>query len=289
MRKQTFVKASEIAAMFEDVQKAAGHRDPSTTKLHDRRGYRDCSAFCRRTYGWVVSIILLVSTPAPAPATVLVLTRNKEEVALAADSKVLFRRERLPDRVDLVCKIYQVGDIFFGVSGLPKAFSYDFPAILADALRGSSDILASAKAAGEAARVKLVSELPNIKRTDPIGYGEMIISSHQAAGAAIAAIENGRPMAISLAIDFSSADDSKVDVIAVTGDTDLTIPMGSADMIMQLGEVPPMRSKVELAVALVQYEIMSGDARVGPPIDAVSLRPDGIEWARKKDGCPIAE
>ncbi len=24
---------------LEDVQKAAGHRDPSTTKLYDRRGY----------------------------------------------------------------------------------------------------------------------------------------------------------------------------------------------------------------------------------------------------------
>jgi len=24
---------------FEDLQKAAGHRDPSTTKLYDRRGY----------------------------------------------------------------------------------------------------------------------------------------------------------------------------------------------------------------------------------------------------------
>jgi integrase/recombinase XerD len=29
----------ENGAQFEDVQKAAGHRDPSTTKLYDRRGY----------------------------------------------------------------------------------------------------------------------------------------------------------------------------------------------------------------------------------------------------------
>ena len=26
-------------AQLEDVQKAAGHRDPTTTKLYDRRGY----------------------------------------------------------------------------------------------------------------------------------------------------------------------------------------------------------------------------------------------------------
>jgi len=26
-------------ATFEDVQRAAGHRDPSTAKLYDRRGY----------------------------------------------------------------------------------------------------------------------------------------------------------------------------------------------------------------------------------------------------------
>jgi len=31
--------ALENGAHLEDVQKAAGHRDPSTTKLYDRRGY----------------------------------------------------------------------------------------------------------------------------------------------------------------------------------------------------------------------------------------------------------
>jgi site-specific recombinase XerD len=36
----TFVTtALENGAQLEDVQKAAGHRDPSTTKLYDRRGY----------------------------------------------------------------------------------------------------------------------------------------------------------------------------------------------------------------------------------------------------------
>jgi UDP-N-acetylmuramyl pentapeptide synthase len=31
--------ALENGAQLEDVQKAAGHRDPSTTKLYDRRSY----------------------------------------------------------------------------------------------------------------------------------------------------------------------------------------------------------------------------------------------------------
>ncbi len=36
----TFITtALENGAQLEDVQKAAGHRDPSTTKLYDRRGY----------------------------------------------------------------------------------------------------------------------------------------------------------------------------------------------------------------------------------------------------------
>jgi len=36
----TFITtAIENGAQHEDVQKAAGHRDPSTTKLYDRRGY----------------------------------------------------------------------------------------------------------------------------------------------------------------------------------------------------------------------------------------------------------
>ena len=36
----TFITtALENGAQLKDVQKAAGHRDPGTTKLYDRRGY----------------------------------------------------------------------------------------------------------------------------------------------------------------------------------------------------------------------------------------------------------
>jgi integrase/recombinase XerD len=39
MRATFITTALETGAQLEDVQKAAGHRDPSTTKLYDRRGY----------------------------------------------------------------------------------------------------------------------------------------------------------------------------------------------------------------------------------------------------------
>lgn len=39
MRATFITTALENGASLEDVQKAAGHRDPSTTKLYDRRGY----------------------------------------------------------------------------------------------------------------------------------------------------------------------------------------------------------------------------------------------------------
>jgi integrase len=39
MRATFITTAIENGAQLEDVQKAAGHRDPSTTKLYDRRGY----------------------------------------------------------------------------------------------------------------------------------------------------------------------------------------------------------------------------------------------------------
>jgi hypothetical protein len=39
MRAAFITTALENGAQLEDVQKAAGHRDPSTTKLYDRRGY----------------------------------------------------------------------------------------------------------------------------------------------------------------------------------------------------------------------------------------------------------
>jgi hypothetical protein len=41
-------------AALEDVQKAAGHRDPSTTKLYDQRGYNPerAASFLPRTDLW---------------------------------------------------------------------------------------------------------------------------------------------------------------------------------------------------------------------------------------------
>ena len=39
MRATFITTALENGAQLEDVQKAAGHADPSTTKLYDRRGY----------------------------------------------------------------------------------------------------------------------------------------------------------------------------------------------------------------------------------------------------------
>lgn len=39
MRAIFITTALENGAQLEDVQKAAGHRDPGTTKLYDRRGY----------------------------------------------------------------------------------------------------------------------------------------------------------------------------------------------------------------------------------------------------------
>ena len=39
MRATFITTALENGAQLEDVEKAAGHRDPSTTKLYDRRGY----------------------------------------------------------------------------------------------------------------------------------------------------------------------------------------------------------------------------------------------------------
>jgi integrase len=39
MRATFITTALENGAQLEDVKKAAGHRDPSTTRLYDRRGY----------------------------------------------------------------------------------------------------------------------------------------------------------------------------------------------------------------------------------------------------------
>ena len=49
MRATFITTALENGAQLEDVQKAAGHRDPGTTKLYDRRGYNPERASLRLT------------------------------------------------------------------------------------------------------------------------------------------------------------------------------------------------------------------------------------------------
>jgi len=51
MRASFITTALENGAQLEDAQKAAGHRDPGTTKLYDRRGYNpEKAASCLATY-----------------------------------------------------------------------------------------------------------------------------------------------------------------------------------------------------------------------------------------------
>ncbi|MGD0107182.1 MAG: hypothetical protein ABSC06_24560 [Rhodopila sp.] len=47
------ITALKNRAQSEDVQKAPGHRDPSTTKLYDRRGYdqEKAASFLATYYG----------------------------------------------------------------------------------------------------------------------------------------------------------------------------------------------------------------------------------------------
>jgi Phage integrase family len=57
MRATFITTALENGAQLEDAQKAAGHRDPGTTKLYDRRGYnpeKAASFFCDLLTFWLV-------------------------------------------------------------------------------------------------------------------------------------------------------------------------------------------------------------------------------------------
>jgi hypothetical protein len=53
-----------------------------------------------------------------AAATTIVMIRTPNEVVIAADSEGTFEGNAEPKRAESVCKIYQVGEHFFGVAGL---------------------------------------------------------------------------------------------------------------------------------------------------------------------------
>ena len=57
MQTAVITTALEHGAQLKDVQKAAGHRDPGTTKLYDRCGHNPekAASFFGRRSGWYVS------------------------------------------------------------------------------------------------------------------------------------------------------------------------------------------------------------------------------------------
>jgi hypothetical protein len=230
---------------------------------------------------------LLLNVMEKSRATIIVLVRNPEEVALAADSKLTYRGNNKPSTEGAACKIYQVGQAYFGVAGLINTSDseYDAPTVIARELRGNSGIVTAARAAGETLKVKLLAQLPKMERLYPAGY-EAVRKDPQAVSFVIAAMDGGVPTGIQIAVDFSGAEAVVRDKV-LSGGPQKFMAIGSPKAIRRVRSLPTFKSASDLAIALVQHEIDSGNQVVGPPINAVTVRADGATWKRQELGCPI--
>jgi hypothetical protein len=245
--------------------------------------------FARRLFAFLVNAALLMCNVDAARATIIVLVRNQDEVGLAADSKVIFRGDNKPSTEGSICKIHQVGSIYFGIAGAVKIpnSEYDPAAIIAGELRNNSHLADAAKSAGELVKTKLLTALPQIERFDPLGY-DKIRTGSQAVSFALATMDGGIPTAIQIIVDLSRSDALVRQATSKSG-LRKVMAIGSPEAIRRVKSVPTTKTAADLALALVQFEIDSGNPEVGPPIDAVSVRADGATWIRQKPGCPVVE
>ncbi len=104
--------------------------------------------------------------------------------------------------------------------------------------------------------------------------------THSAVSFVIAATASGVPTGIQIVVDFSG-DEAVVQEKVFNRGPQRFAAIGSPKAKRHVRSLPDM------AIDLVDRVIKFDNQDVGAPINAVSLRADGVSWKRQEPGCPI--
>ncbi len=226
--------------------------------------------------------------------TALAALRDKNEVAIAADSRVL---DRLGMRVPDTCKLRVVGDTVVGVHGLAQdgASDFDLFAIAAESLAQHSDLSATVKNVASRSAAPLTRALTRILHEDPLMLMAPGLKTNPA-GVVLARYEHGEPrmgyVRFLMKSDASGAVTVTPQFQLCPGDCPtgigsiLVSPDSAAEARFEAGHPDYWRHDlVPQAVGFVQTQVQGPWTDVGPPIDAIRIAKGQITWIARKDGC----
>lgn len=248
------------------------------------------------------ALVLAVCVVAPIGAirhgTALAALRDKDEVAIAADSRVLDRLGmRLPD----ACKLHVVGDTVIGLNGLSEDSESGFDAlkITMAALTPRADLSATVDRVANAVRGPLTRAVQRILEDDALMLAAPDLRSNPA-GVTLARFERGTPRLGYVRWLTKSDGQGGVRIASETLLCPGTCPTGIGAVLVSpdagataMFDVQnPQYWKHPLgpqAVGFVQHQFSDLYPNVGPPVDAIRIADGKITWLARKDGCPASE
>ena len=226
--------------------------------------------------------------------TALAALRDKAEVAIAADSRVL---DRLGMRVPDACKLRVVDDTVVGVHGLAEdgASDFDLFAIAAESLAQHSDLSATVKNVASRAAAPLTRALMRILQEDPLMLMVPGLKTNPA-GVVLARYEHGEPRMGYVRFLMGPDAVGGVKVTSESRQCPGDCPTGIGSILVSPDSAAvsnfeashPEYWKQDLApqaIAFVQTQIQGPWKDVGPPIDAIRIAKGKITWIARKDGC----
>jgi len=226
--------------------------------------------------------------------TALAALRDNDEVAIAADSRVL---DRLGMRVPDACKLRVVDDTVVAVHGLAtdEAAEFDLFAIAVESLAHRADLGAAVRSIAARATGPLTRALTRVLSEDPLMLQAPGLKTNPA-GVVLARFERGAPRLGYVRFLMTSDASGSVTVTPHSqlcpGDCHggvgaiLVSPDSAAEARFEVGHPDYWRHElVPQAVSFVQTQIQGPFSDVGAPIDAIRVANGRISWVARKDGC----
>lgn len=246
------------------------------------------------TRACLLALCALAAADTSRHGTAIAALRDKTEIAIAADSRVL---DRLGMQMPDACKLRVIGETVVAVHGLAEdqAADFDLFKIATESLATKGDLDEIVRRVAANAIVPLTRAVSRLLEDDPLTLIAPGLKANPA-GIVLARIERGTPKlgyvrfvskpgpggALTLVPELRLCPgDCPTGIGAI-----LVSPDAAAEVTFE--QWHPDYWKHDLgpqAVAFVQTQIQGPWTDIGPPIDAIRLANGRITWIARKDGC----
>ena len=246
----------------------------------------------------VLALCCVVPIGTTRHGTALAALRDKDEVAIAADSRVV---DRLGMRMPDACKLHVVGDTAIGLNGLTEdsESGFDLWKLVKAALTPHADLSATVDRVATAAADPLTRAVQRILADDPLMLEAPDLRSNPA-GVALARYEHGSPRLAYLRFLSKSDGHGGLRIVAETLACPGTCPTGIGAILVSpdagataMFDVQnPQYWKRPLgpqAISFVEHQFSDLFPNVGPPVDAIRVSGGKIVWLARKEGCAASE